>query len=86
MYPKINYILHGHVYLHATSLTEYMIPCGSLEEVEEISKCNNYGSYSSFRINLKGHGFIALADTVERLKEMTLRPVARPLPEFMCTI
>jgi hypothetical protein len=83
MYPKVNYILHGHVYLDHFPFTNRCIPCGAMEEVDEIKKINSSPSYSSFGINLLGHGFIALSDTLERLWDMTSELKSRELPEIV---
>jgi hypothetical protein len=83
LYPKVNYILHGHVYLHGFPSTGSVIPCGALEEAEEIFSRLKHEAYTSFGLNLKGHGFIALADNVERLREMMAHVKPRPFPEVI---
>lgn len=85
--PNINYMIHSHVYLAFAPFTSKMIPCGGLEEVDEILDVikKNYGSFNRdfYIINLKGHGSIMMAKRVEQLKEAHF--VKRDLPEkFYC--
>ena len=66
-FPLINYMIHGHVYVlpDKVPMTRNNVPCGGIEEVEEILDVNNgdvrkFSKYNLFFcINLKGHGFIA---------------------------
>ena len=44
--PHINYIVHGHVYVKGAPFTKEAIPCGALEEVDEIMELI-YNSNSS---------------------------------------
>lgn len=37
-YPKVNYMLHGHVYIDGFPFTNRCIPCGAIEEAHEIKK------------------------------------------------
>jgi len=83
MYPEINYILHGHVYLQHITMTKEVIPCGSLEEADEIFKHYSHSNYISFRLNLKGHGFIALTNNVSGMYHMITNLVPRPMPELV---
>ena len=79
LYPMINYILHGHVYLDGEKVTNSPIPCGALEEVDEIFHAMPSFNCRSFLLNLRGHGFIACVDKIEGLRG--LRFIARPMPE-----
>ena len=59
--PNINFMLHSHVYVKDAPFTQRMIPCGGLEEVDEIAAEIAYRDLAhvdSFAINLKGHGSI----------------------------
>jgi hypothetical protein len=75
----INYILHGHVYLDGEKVTNSPIPCGALEEVDEIFHAMPSFNCRSFLLNLRGHGFIACVDKIEGLRG--LKFIARPMPE-----
>lgn len=99
LFPWANYMLHAHCYVDITGIpdtilisTKRPIPCGALEEVDEI--CNAVSSYPYnscgprlLAINLKGHGCILIAKDVEILKELQKYKdscfVQRPTPEIV---
>lgn len=81
-YKHINYMLHAHVYINGGFITENNIPCGGLEEVDEIVNCieRNYENLEdNFYINLKGHGSIILAKDLDAFRN--LEYIKRPIPE-----
>ena len=82
-YPKIKYIIHGHVYLAGMPYTDRMIPCGALEEADEIFTHKSSGQYTGFGINLKGHGFIVLSDSIKGMECMMTHMNPRPMPEWI---
>lgn len=78
-------MLHSHCYIDGVKFTNTSIPCGAIEEVDEILAYidKHYGSreLTQYRINLRGHGSIIMGNTVD---EMTgVNYVARPMPERM---
>ena len=78
--PNINYMIHAHVYISGAPFTKSMVPCGGLEEVEEVM--NAIGEYTEedfYAINLIGHGCIVMAKNVEQLKY--LHYISRHMPE-----
>lgn len=79
-YPNVKYMLHGHVYLDDAPFTEKIVPCGSLEEVEEIVRLHPNRNESNFRVNLLGHGSIVFANNVNELKKT--KYVGRNMPEM----
>jgi len=79
-FPNINYMVHAHVYIEDAPFTNKALPCGAFEEVEEILKVFEDKSREFYTINLKGHGCIIMADSVEKL--MDIQFTARPLPEY----
>lgn len=80
-YPRINYMIHGHSYLHQVPMTENVIPCGAVEEFDDISELFSDRLVYDFACNLRGHGFIIGASTVSRLgKYDNLK--SRPFPEI----
>lgn len=100
MFPWANYMLHAHCYVKPSSeikdcevyTTRLPVPCGALEEVNEISQATrtNIGlSYEDaprlMAINLVGHGCILIAKDTEILKELEKYKdscfVARKIPE-----
>lgn len=82
-FPRINYIIHSHVYIENAPFTSCALPCGSVEEFDEIllAHRSNALDKSKFSINLLGHGSIVLANTIQQLKEVEY--YARPAPELM---
>lgn len=65
---NINFFIHGHTFIEDAPITEHYYPCGDLREVPEICaliKDSNYGV-----INLKNHGFLIYADTLENLQSV----------------
>lgn len=81
LYPKIRYMLHGHVYVKGASSTVEVIPCGALNEVNEIWRLFPANEITEFVVNLRGHGFLAGADTPEKLARLHPHYIARPVPE-----
>lgn len=79
-FPNINYMIHAHVYIEDAPFTDKALPCGAFEEVEEILKVFEDKSKDFYAINLKGHGCIIMADSVEKLTGIQF--TARPLPEY----
>lgn len=87
-YPKVNYMLHGHVYLQDTAYTAWMdahrpatskIPCGCIEEFHSILRMFPEEGNFDFSVNLLGHGFLAFARDLEYFDKLILK--ARPFPE-----
>ena len=76
-YPNVNYMVHGHVYVDGAPSTAASIPCGFLEEVDEILTSVPDREASNFVINLRGHGCLIMANTVEFLTahQFVTRPV-----------
>lgn len=86
--PRINYMIHGHVYIEGAPFTDTCIPCGDTREIGEIVKVminklemKSNDDVSVFAINLKGHGCIIGAENPDMLKDFKF--VARPMPEVM---
>jgi hypothetical protein len=73
-FPNMNYMLHAHCYFKApkefgvlTPFTYNPIPCGAIEEVEEILSAIDYceeDKTSFIAVNLIGHGCILMAEDV----------------------
>lgn len=64
--PEVNFMIHSHVYVDGAPFTENLIPCGALEEVEEIMKVVKQNNFkSNFAINLIGHGCTVFAKDIE---------------------
>jgi hypothetical protein len=79
-YLNVNYMIHSHTYVENVPFTAQMIPCGALEEFDEIIKSRPDMTSSNFAINLRGHGSLVLAEDVDYLKN--IHYISRPCPEF----
>ena len=81
---KIDYILHGHCYAKGAPMTKTAVPCGALEEIDEVMNCilTNYDEDADFIvINLKGHGCLIMAGE-SRLDDMSsVEFEVRSIPE-----
>lgn len=77
-FENINYIIHGHVYIKNAKFTEHKLPCGAVEEFDEIKKLllktDNFGA-----INLKGHGCLILGSKYSDFEGIEL--ISRKCPE-----
>ena len=85
--PNVDYILHGHCYIKDAPMTSLAIPCGAVEEVDEVIKCieDNFKTFDNkfYAINLKGHGCLIMANEEELDRMKSVEFYVRPLPEFM---
>ncbi len=84
--PNINYMIHSHCYIEDAPFTKKALPCGAIEEVDEISELlkDYYGNDFNrdfYLINLIGHGSIMMSNNPEQLKNINM--VGRKLPEDM---
>lgn len=84
--PNINYMIHTHCYIKDASYTDVALPCGAIEEVDEIINTikKNYDNDLNrdfYVINLKGHGSIMMSNEPKRLE--TVEIIGRHLPEVI---
>ncbi len=84
LFPKINYMIHSHCYALSGKYTEMPVPCGSLDEIDEIVKVierdyNGNYNLTSYKINYLGHGCLLLGETINDLK--TTKFIPRKFPE-----
>jgi hypothetical protein len=81
--PNIKYMIHSHCYIDGAVFTNKPIPCGAIEEVDEVLNLidNTYGlrELDYYAINLKGHGSLLMASDVSLLHDVQY--VGRVLPE-----
>lgn len=81
--PDINYMIHSHCYIKDAPFTKTPIPCGAIEEVDEILNLidHKYGNRNekTYQLNLLGHGSIVMGNQVSDLENVVY--VARVLPE-----
>lgn len=84
--PGIQYMIHSHCYIKGAPFTRTSMPCGAVEEVDEVLGVidREYGcrSLARYVVNLIGHGSIAMAMSIKGLEG--LKYEARPMPEFIC--
>jgi hypothetical protein len=78
-YPGVNFMVHSHVYISGAPFTSQPVPCGALEEFEEIVALVPDKGASDFCVNLLGHGSLVLARNIDYLKGVQFIP--RPTPE-----
>lgn len=78
-YKNVRFIVHGHVYVEKAPTTHAKVPCGHIEEFEEIRALFPDCSSSDFAVNLKGHGCLIFASDLEFLRKQSF--LARPFPE-----
>lgn len=78
-YPNIRYILHGHFYVNGAPFTEQLVPCGAIEEADEIFKLIPDGESTNFAVNLRGHGSLIIVDDVGKIDNFDC--AARIIPE-----
>lgn len=80
---NINYIIHSHCYIKDAAFTSISLPCGAIEEVDEIISTilDTYHSLDCdfYKINLIGHGSTIMSNDVGKLKNVEF--VSRKLPE-----
>lgn len=79
-FNNVRYMLHSHVYIKDAPMTQKPIPCGAIEEFQEIISVYPHQELSNFSINLKGHGSLVLADNVDYFQHTEY--IARPIPEL----
>lgn len=59
-YKNVSFIMHSHTYLSNFPFTRNLVPCGALEEFDEIKELFNDEKSVNFGVNLKGHGSLVL--------------------------
>ncbi len=82
--PNSRYMIHSHCYIEDAPFTDKSIPCGAVEEVDEVLNLidKKWGRDQwLYYINLKGHGSIVMAKDAAMLNH--IKYVGRKLPEAM---
>ena len=80
-YRGVNFIVHGHAYVEGALVTHNKLPCGYVQEFDEIVDLIPNQNAVNFNINLTGHGCLIMADSLEYLEAQIDRLYARPFPE-----
>jgi len=86
MFPNINYIVHSHCYAEGGFFTQTPVPCGALDEIDEIMDVINKDYDGNmilnyYKINLKGHGCLILGNSLSDMKQT--KYITRHLPEIL---
>lgn len=80
-YKNINFMLHSHTYIEDAHMTKDVLPCGAIEEFDQIIREVPERNVNRFYINIRGHGSIVFSCTAELIKDT--KWIARPTPEFI---
>lgn len=80
-YPNAKYMIHGHVYVKGAPFTREKVPCGALEEFDEVTSLFRDSSLGDFAVNLWGHGCLIVASDLLYFEKMLPRLISRPIPE-----
>ncbi len=89
LFPQMNYMLHAHCYINlpGTAQTQHPVPCGALEEVQEIINATMYKGLQDAKlitVNLVGHGCIIMAASMEEIKNIPYEAFySRVMPEVL---
>lgn len=79
-FSSVRYMLHSHAYVEKAPFTSRIVPCGAIEEANEIIDIFPDKNKVNFSVNLKGHGSLILVDRVEHLRGVPY--IAREMPEI----
>ena len=79
-YKNVNFMLHSHNYVVDAPFTTHIVPCGALEEVDDVVEVFPNLNVNHFAVNLRGHGSVVASYNLEFLKSVNY--FARPLPEI----
>lgn len=80
-YRNIKFMLHSHTYIDGATFTRDVLPCGAVEEVVQIINAQPDSHLENFSVNIRGHGSICLAKSLEYLE--SVKWIARPAPEIV---
>lgn len=91
LFPHINFMLHAHCYIDIPNqkqlFTFHPVPCGAIEEVEEIYEVlkEQDNDRKLYAVNLIGHGCLIMATDASAFTELSKQKdscfVSRPMPE-----
>lgn len=69
-FPYINYMIHGHAFIKNAPITGKYCFCGDILESNYISPIIRKNTNKFGTMNLKNHGFLMYADTLENLEKI----------------
>ena len=67
-------MLHSHVFVKDALCTNSIIPCGAIEEADEVISLFPDKLKTNFAVNLKGHGSIAFLNELGYTKQIEYLP------------
>jgi ribulose-5-phosphate 4-epimerase/fuculose-1-phosphate aldolase len=70
MFPEINFMIHGHYHIKNNPVTKNYFPCGDMREYVELSNHIKKQETNDGIVNLKNHGFLIYATTLDKLREL----------------
>lgn len=80
-YKNVSYMLHSHVYIKDAKITKHPVPCGAIEEFNEIIRLYPDKNTTDVAINLIGHGSLIMASTADFIENIDY--IMRPSPEYI---
>jgi len=69
-FPEINFMIHGHYHIKNNPVTKNYFPCGDMREYVELSNHINEAGTNDGIVNLRNHGFLIYATTLDKLREL----------------
>jgi ribulose-5-phosphate 4-epimerase/fuculose-1-phosphate aldolase len=75
----VNCMIHGHAYIKDAITTSHYYPCGDIREVPETIKLIKQGKKT---INLKNHGFLIVAKSIEEMGDIVSKLSFKKLQTF----
>lgn len=79
-YQNMRYMIHSHTYIDGAPYTKKIIPCGAIEEFEEIREIVPSSAIKQAHVNLRGHGSLVMGADVSTFHDIPY--IARPIPEL----
>jgi hypothetical protein len=78
-YKNVKFLLHSHTYIAGAPFTKRIIPCGAIEEADDITELFPDKNKTNFKVNLNGHGSLVLSESPKYLQNLNY--YARPFLE-----
>ena len=90
-YKNARYMIHSHVYVDQyepivvagtryKEVADYVVPCGAIEEIFNVIYQHPSRDDCNFAVNLKGHGFIVIANSLDYMRQIVYK--SRGFPEL----
>lgn len=69
-YKNIRFLLHSHTYIAGAPFTKRIIPCGAIEEADDITELFPDRNKTNFKVNLRGHGSLVFSENPAYLRNL----------------